>query len=502
MKKLYSIIAFLFIIMSCSKDDLNTEEKIKNLAPNDFEMKIKEVSHNSATITWNQVIDPENDPITYSIFLNQSLLIGGLSELTYKLANLTESTNYTVQIIAQDSFRNKTSKSLSFVTNKFYLKYFKSYDYGPGRINGYAPGTPFNIIKTKDKNYIIAGKSARPNGDASQLFILKIDYKGNEIWKKFYNYRIGDALNCRIIESTTGLLLAADKYVLSLDNDGNLIWSKKINSYELPRDPNEIKSVAQDKDNNIYLVGSRSDSKEEIEQEAVLTKLDHLGNIIWEKTYRSTARNFFNDIKISSSNELIIFGTKETSGFTYAEMKDGTKRGQTDFWILKTNSDGKIIWDKSFGDARFDFSSQLIITRSGNYVFAGYSWGAYDTGNGRVFEIDTSGNEIWNITTEESDSIKAIAETLDGGYVTTGYIGAQLSNALSVCKFDGKGKKTWRQNYYIQYTYLIGHSILAAEDGGYVVVGNNGKNFFYGDEKPKLVVYKTDPFGNFTDILN
>jgi hypothetical protein len=267
----------------------------------------------------------------------------------------------------------------------------------------------------------------------------------------------------------------------------------------LYRQPNEIKSVAQDKDKNIYVVGSRTDPKEEVEQEAVLTKLDYLGNIAWEKTYRSTARNFFNDIKINSSNELIIFGTKETSGYTYAEMKDGTKRGQTDFWVLKTNSEGEIIWDKSFGDGRFDFSSQIIIKRNGNYVFAGYSWGAYDMSNGRVFEIDSKGNEIWNMTTEESDNIMSIAETLDGGCVTTGYIGTQLSNALSVCKYNSNGKQDWRQNYFIEYTYLIGHSILAAEDGGYVVAGNNGKNYFQGDEKPKLVIYKTDPFGNFSN---
>jgi hypothetical protein len=499
MKKLYLAIVLLFIIMSCSKDDPNVEEDVKNLAPKDFEIKIKEVSHNSATITWDQVIDPENDQIAYSILLNQSPIIGGLSELTYKLTNLTESTNYTVQIIAQDSFGNKTSKSLSFTTEKYYLKYFKSYDYGPGNYNGYASGTPFNIIKTKDKSYIIAGKSARTNGDASQFFVLKIDYQGNEIWKKFYNYRIGDALNCRIIESSTGFLLAAETHVLSLDNDGNLIWHKKIDSYDLYLQRNEIKSIAQDKNNNIYLVGSRRDQTGEIEQEAVLTKLDYLGNIVWEKAYRSTARNFFNDIKITSSNELIIFGTKETSGFTFDEMKDGTKRGQTDFWVLKTNSEGEIIWDKSFGDGRFDFSRQIIIKRNGNYVFAGYSWGAYDRSNGRVFEIDSNGTEIWNITTEQSDNICSVAETLDGGYVTTGYIGTQLSNALSVCKFDNNGKENWRQNYFIEYTYLFGQSILAADDGGYVVVGNNGKSYFQGDEKPKLVIYKTDPFGNFSN---
>lgn len=496
MKKVYLAIVLLFT-MSCSKDDANIEEDAQNLAPKDFDVKIKEVSDNSATITWDQVIDPENDPINYSILLNQSPIIGGLSELTYKLANLTELTNYTVQIIAQDSFGNKTFKSLSFKTEKYYLKFLKAYDYGPGNYNGYASGTPFNIIKTTDKSYIIAGKSARTNGDASQFFVLKIDYQGNQIWKKFYNYRIGDATNCKIIESANGFLLAADKYILNLDNDGNLVWYRKIDSYELSRQPNEIKSVAQDKYKNIYLVGSRTDPKEEIEQEAVLTKLDYLGNIVWEKTYRSTARNFFNDIQINSSNELIIFGTKETSGFTYDEMKDGTKRGQTDFWVLKTDNEGKIIWDKSFGDGRFDFSSKIIINRNGNYVFTGYSWGAYDMSNGRIFEIDSNGNEIWSITTEESDNVFSVAETLDGGYVTAGYIGIQLSNALSVCKFDNKGKKDWRQNYYIEYTYLFGRSILAADDGGYVVVGNNGKNYFQGEEKPKLVIYKTDPFGNF-----
>ena len=67
---LFFSIGFLF---SCSNDDdkLDIKDDVtkENLAPRNFEITIKDVTHSSAKIIWNAAIDPDNDPVKYDIYL-------------------------------------------------------------------------------------------------------------------------------------------------------------------------------------------------------------------------------------------------------------------------------------------------------------------------------------------------------------------------------------------------------------------------------------------------
>lgn len=504
--KIYCLTVLLILMtVCCSKDDL-TEDSISvpdngteviNLAPNNFNLNVADVSHNRARIFWDKSIDPENDIVKYAIYLNDVLISEDIAELDYNLSNLTESTNYIAKVIAKDESGSETFKTISFTTTKYYLKYFKTYNFGPADYGiGFAVGYVYSIIKTADNNFVMAGKSSRPNGNAYQFIVLKIDKEGNEIWKKFYDYDVGDASNFRIIESITGLILVGRHEILSIDNMGNLLWHKKINSFDTFYPSSQIRSLVQDVQGNIYIVGSKEFVSDEAVEEAKLMKLDNLGNIIWEKTFKPSVRNIFVDIKITSSNELIILGTKETSGLTYYDITHG-KSESMDFWVVKTDKEGNIIWDKNYGDGRHDFPRQIITNRNGNYVFAGYSWGAYDMSTGRIFEIDNNGNKLLEFNPINSYSITSIAETLDGGYITVGNIDTSLNfGAIGLYKFGKNGKEEWKKTYSIDFTYVVGQSVLVSEDGGYRVVGNSGKVSYYGEEKPNILLFKTDPDGN------
>jgi hypothetical protein len=502
MKKFYTTLFIVFLISGCSKEESNNEileeeEEIVNLPPNNFEIEIINISHDSATINWSEAIDPENDTITYDVYLNDVLTIENVSELAYDFNDLEELTSYSGKIIAKDTDDNQREVAFSFQTEKYYLKYLKRFDYGTVNYGttGYASGSPYSMIKTSDMNYIVAGKSARPDGNALQFFVLKIDYEGNEIWKKFYDYQLYDS--CKIIESANGFVLVGHHHVLNLDNDGNTIWHKKIDSYDIADGSAEIKSVVQDLQGNIYLAGGRGSSDPEVQQEAVLTKLNSSGEIIWEKVFKSSFRSFFDDIIINSSNQLIILGSAETSGTTMEEYIQGPSSvEQIDFWVLKTNTDGEIIWGNTFGDGRYDFTTQIIIKSNGNLAFTGYSWGAYDISNGRIFEIDSEGNEIWNVSTELSSTF-SIAETIDGGFITTGHVDFGDYGALGLFKFDSNGNEQWSHSYQETFTWLYGRSVVVEQDGGYRISGSSSQLYYYDDEKPNILIYKTDTEGNF-----
>tara|TARA_B100000795_G_C22766198_1_gene425812 strand:- start:74 stop:1540 length:1467 start_codon:yes stop_codon:yes gene_type:complete len=487
--------------MSCSQDNPITEieEEVINLAPNDFDIEIIDISHESATINWNEATDPENDSVSYNIYLNQTLVAEGISELTYQFSDLSELTNYIGKVIANDANNNETSKTFSFTTEKYYLKYLKTYDFGEINFGiGYAAGSSYSMMKTNDENYIIAGKSQRPDGNAFRFFILKIDYNGNEIWKKFYDYQLYDSWNFKIIESATGFVLVGHHHVLNLDNDGNAIWHKKIDSYDIADGSAEIKSVALDLQGNIYLAGGRGSSDPEVPQEAVLTKLNNSGEIIWEKVFKSSFRSFFNDIIINSSDQLIILGSVETSGTTMEEYIQGPSSvEQIDFWVLKTNTDGEIIWQNTFGDGGYDFPSKIIFKSNGNYVFAGYSWGAYDISQGRIFEISPEGNEEWNVFTGLTSTF-SIAETLDNGFIATGRIDIDSYNTnVGLYKFDNYGNEEWNQKYSEYATYLNGSGVIVENDGGFRISGSRNKYYFNDNDKPMIIIYKTDPSGDY-----
>lgn len=496
MKKIYFTLLIAIFIIGCSKDDTineiqeeQEEEIIVNLPPNNFNIEIVNISHETATIHWDEASDPESDAVNYDIYLNQTLVIENISELMYVFSNLEELTNYSGKIIAKDTENNQTEVTFSFQTEKYYLKYLKTYDFGEyvNGPNGLALGTAFSMIKANDQNYVIAGSSSF-NGNGQRFFVSKIDYEGNEIWKKFYDYQVGSSWNFKIIESITGFILVGRHHVLSLDNQGNIIWYKKIDTYDINDAASEIKSVAQDSNGNIFIVGGRGSSEPEVVQEAVLTKLSNSGEILWENIFIPSLRSFFNDVIINSSNELIILGSTETSGITWDEYINGPSSiEEIDFWVLNITNEGDVLWENTFGDGRFDFPSKIITKSNGNYVFAGYSWGAYDISEGRIFEINLDGTEIWNISNELSSTF-SIAETLDGGFITTGHVDFGEYGALGIYKFSSNGIEEWNKKHQRSFTSLHGRSILIEEDGGYRVAS---------DDATELLIYKTDPEGNY-----
>lgn len=492
MKRYFFIFFSLTSIIGCSENDPiaeepNVQEPIPvNQAPASFEVSLDDVSHDSASLSWSQANDPEDDSVTYSIYLNESLIVEKVEELRYQFVDLEELSNYQGKIVAKDINNNVTTVAFSFETKKYYLKFLKKYDYGLVNYAGieHAHGSVYAMVRTDDQNYFVAGSSLMPDGSGSRFYVVKIDYEGNEIWKKFYDYQVFESWYFDMIESNTGFVLVGHHHVLSLDYDGNIIWHKKIDSYDIPDGSAEIKSVVQDKEGNIFLAGGRGASDVNIAQQAVLTKLNSSGDIIWEKVYEPSQRNFFDDIIITQKNDLIIFGSFDTTG-----------NDKIDFWVLKADLEGNIIWQYTYRNGGYHFPMKIMERSNGNLVFAGYNLGPYDSSSGNLIEIDSDGNEQWNVLSNLS--ITSLAETNDGGLITTGYTSSSKFYKMGIFKFSSSGIAQWNKIHEEYEVHIYGRSVLVEKDGGLRVVGDSRKRYYNGEEKPQLLMFKTDPEGNF-----
>jgi hypothetical protein len=118
--------------------------------------------------------------------------------------------------------------------------------------------------------------------------------------------------------------------------------------------------------------------------------------------------------------------------------------GSTDGWLFKIDGDGKIIWQKRVGAGSFDELSSAQLTSDGGFVVAGetksFGISAEDFW---VLKFDSGGNILWQkryggSSVEEAESI---ALTPDGGFIVVGItktFGAGLRDIWAI-KLDSSG---------------------------------------------------------------
>ena len=161
-----------------------------------------------------------------------------------------------------------------------------------------------------------------------------------------------------------------------------------------------------------------------------IVKLGNTGNIIWEKRFGGSIEDLAYSIAQTSDNGYIVAGsTNSTDGnITF-------NNGQGDFWILKLDALGNLQWQKTLGTLTYDQAYSVKQTPDGNYIAAGYV--SSNTGilesepvastQFWIVKLDTSGNLLWQKSYggNGAETANSIISTTDGGLVAAGY---SLSN--------------------------------------------------------------------------
>jgi hypothetical protein len=190
------------------------------------------------------------------------------------------------------------------------------------------------------------------------------------------------------------------------------------------------------------------------------------GSQVWSKTFGGPHDDgAFSIIQTSDGGYALAGNTYSFSG-----------GNNTDFWLIKTDSLGKELWNKTFGGHRDDFGCYVTQTLDGGYALAGIT---NSSGYGRedvwLIKTDSDGNIIWNKTYGGAlnDEAYSVLQTEDGGYVLAGSTYAYGSGLWDawIVKTDSAGDFLWRQTYggngNDQAT-----SFIPANDGGFVMSGS------------------------------
>lgn len=92
--------------------------------------------------------------------------------------------------------------------------------------------------------------------------------------------------------------------------------------------------------------------------------------IQWDKTLGGSANERLTAIKQIPDGGFIAVGY---SNSPVSGEKSQESRGYDDYWIVRTDSGGELVWEKTFGGSGPDYATDVIHTDDGGFLIGGYS---------------------------------------------------------------------------------------------------------------------------------
>lgn len=167
-----------------------------------------------------------------------------------------------------------------------------------------------------------------------------------------------------------------------------------------------------------------------------------------------------------------------------------------DFCLIKTNANGDVQWQKSYGGTSFEHCETVACTFDGGYIMVGYttSFGA-GSEDGLIVKVDSTGAVQWAKTVGEASAerVWGVQQTSDGGYIITGHPSVPfLSAQVYLMKLDAMGNALWVKHYGGP-SWDSGAFVEETTDGGYIVYGATDS---YGQGSYDVYMIKTNNAGD------
>lgn len=257
----------------------------------------------------------------------------------------------------------------------------------------------------------------------------------------------------------------SDIYIVKADSNGNYEWSK---SYGGPQSDIGL-SVKQTSDSGFVIAGY-TNSFGAGGYDVYILKTDRLGDTLWTKTFGGTDWDLGYEVVQTLDGGYAIVGETYSFGL-----------GDNDMYLIRIDSNGDLLWTKTYGGVEQDYGRTLIETADTGFLIAGATY-TFDTDSGDAFVVKT--NNVGDITWTRHyggtgmDMFNDAIESIDLGYVflgtTTGY-DAKSKDAF-LFRTDLTGVKTWHLTMGWPEGEEEGHELIELKYKQYVMLCTS--NFF------------------------
>ncbi|CAM3709168.1 hypothetical protein FLGE108171_11520 [Flavobacterium gelidilacus] len=370
------------------------------------------------------------------------------------------------------------------------------------------------VIATKDGGFVVVGDTKSSDGDITDkkyaledIWLSKYNAEGNLLWSKTYGGSEDD-LGYSVIENTDGTLVIAgyskssdgevpsnlgmhDFFIFKTDSEGNLIWAKSHGFMS----HDHAHKIINTSDGGYFVVGYVDYAGIGKSNKGVLhgvgefygIKLDANGNKLWDKYFGGTQNDRVFDVVQANDGGFVMVGYSESSDF---DVNDN--HGSYDYWVVKINTNGDLVWKKSYGGSELDQAYGIAKNLNNTYLITGTSNsmdGDISSNKGAndvwIINIDDNGALLWEKSFGGSgfDTSNSIRMISNGNFLISGHtrsMDGQITenkgeNDFWAFTISPNGKMLWQKTFGGS-NFDFGYDAVELKDKGFVIVGQTESN--------------------------
>ncbi|MBL7994340.1 hypothetical protein JNM05_03115 [bacterium] len=207
------------------------------------------------------------------------------------------------------------------------LKWTKTY-------GGIGSDRAFDIKNTVDGGFVVTGRTSSYGASVYATFLLKADSDGNQIWFSTSGGAQDEGVS--VVQTPDGGFITTGRiyvglgnyqiYLVKFETNGNVAWANIIGftTYE------ESYSITPSRDGNYIITGETLLDNFAGDYQALIVKINPLGNVIWVKSYGGEQQDIGLSIQPTNKGYVI-------AGYTFS-----FGHGNADIYVLNIDEDGEL----------------------------------------------------------------------------------------------------------------------------------------------------------------
>lgn len=364
----------------------------------------------------------------------------------------------------------------------------------------------------------------------ADIFIVKYDGSGNVLWAKNAGgdgaekayavaadgsgnvYVAGFSNSSSITFGATTLTNSGgdDVFIAKYDgSNGNVIWAKNATG----TGNDQARSLTTDGSGNVYVAGYfysasitfaanvlNNSNLNGSSADLFIVKYNSAGTVLWAQKAGGSVEDDFAYSVANASGNIYLAGPFASSSITFGAttLTNTSGSGSNDFYIVKYNGSGTVLWAKKAGGMGQDWLQSVAADNSGNAIVTGYflstsitigSTTLNNEGDGDVFIAKyegSTGNVLWaaGAAGTSADQAHSITADASGNSYVAGFFSSSsilfgsttLTNNsagsydLFLAKYDGNGNSVWAQRIGGE-SHDQAYSVFSAASGSIYLAG-------------------------------
>jgi len=368
-------------------------------------------------------------------------------------------------------------------------------------VKAYARDTfeiPCSVRETPDGGFVLSGISQHTSTDATEAmtWVGRLTPGGDVKWwvalKGATLSDVDNDFNGVVPVDDGGFLLAAthkepssgQSFLLAtkLDDQGQVLWQRLYGWPGAgPKDRLfKVAAVEAASDGGLLVAGAATTAAGG-PWHLWVARLDGAGDLLWQQAYPAASPGEAHALGQSAEGSIYVAGVNLAWG-----------AGGYDFWVLKLDPAGRIIWQRSCGGPQSDIPRGLAATPDGGCLVVGESLSFGAAGSGRdswAVKLDAAGLVAWQklFSAAGEDWAEAVVATADGGFLVSGAAQKGPNTDASLLKITARGEVEWRRAFgsgsgFYKFSNEKAVDAVELRGGGFAAVGQTSEMGAYEND--------------------